>query len=211
MRATHPGSLEGVPGEPEPPEDARQSPAGISLVVDDGDKKVRNLPCVYVNTTQVYAHRDVEVARTKLRETVDVFVRSGDTPAYMLTACEIDGRSGLYGTDFYNRSPYRLKLKRLGMRFSDHPFVFFDGDRTFRADDLGTFTPSFVAMGRNTANPPGAVETAGALLLYQLAFYRIADIGAAELSALARLLPEVDALSATEPEDLVAALRAYNA
>jgi hypothetical protein len=208
VRATHPGLLDGLPGEPEPPEDARQSPAGISLVVDDAGKKVRNLPCVYVNTTQVYAHRDVDVAKSKLHEVVDVFVRSGETPAYMLTACEIDGRRGLYGTDFYNRSQYRLGLRRLGMRFSDHPFVFFDGDRTFRADDLGAFTPSFVAMGRRSDNPSGTVETGGALLLYHLAYYRIADIGARELSALARLLPEVEALSATEPEDLAAALRA---
>ncbi len=203
-----PGLLDRVPGEPRPPEDARESPGSFSVVVDASDKRTRSLPSLYVNNTQVYAHRDVDVVVTKLREAVDTFVRSHEQPAYMLTACELDGRRGLFGTDFYNRSAYRHRLKRLGMVFSDRLFTYFDGEATFRADDFEPFEPSFVALGRESNRLPGVVRTKGARLLQLFTFYRIADIDAQELSALARMLPSVDGLSATEPEDLAAELRA---
>ncbi len=207
MRATAPGLLTDLPGSPRPPAEARESPGSFSVVVDESGGRTRNLPSLYVNNTQLYAHRDVGVMIDRLHEAVDAFVRAPERPAYMLTACEIDGRRGLFATDFYNRSPYRHKLRRLGMTFSDHPFVFFDGASQFVAADTEPFRPSFVALGGESDRPPGVVRTSGARFLQLFTFYRVADIGAAELSALARLLPTVEGLSATEPEDLVDALR----
>ncbi|HEX2295926.1 MAG TPA: hypothetical protein VHN37_11525 [Actinomycetota bacterium] len=153
----------------------------------------------------------MSVVVDRLHEAVDAFVRSPERPAYMLTACAIDGRRGLFATDFYNRSAYRHRLRRLGMTFSDHPFAFFDGESRFAAADTEHFRPSFVALAGQSDRPPGIVRTTGARFLHLFTFYRIADIDAVELSALARLLPAVEGLSATEPEDLVDALRAPSA
>lgn len=205
MRATEPGLLAGIPGVSQPPADTLKREAAFSFVTDPSTERVKKLPSYFVNSAQVFAHRDAAAVRAQLDVALDAFRRSHERATYMLTACEIGDRRGLYGTDFFNRTPYRLKLKRLGMRFSDHPFVFFDGDGTFHAEEAGTFSPSFVTLGP-PAGVEGAVETTGAPLLYYFASYRLADIGADELSALARLLPKVDALSAAEPEDLVAAL-----
>jgi hypothetical protein len=206
VRSTHPGLLDAVPGEAEPPSDARQKPGGFSLVLDDPAKKVRALPSVYVNNTQVYGHRDPGVVVERLLEAVDAFMHSHEVGTYMLTACEIDGRMGLYGSDFYNRSPYRVELRRLGARFSDHPFVFFRETGLFESRDFGIFRPEFVALGGRSDKPPGVIETSGARLVHAVAFYRIADIDARELASLTAQLTRMDGLGATAAKDLYAAI-----
>lgn len=205
VRATEPGLLEGIAGRPEPPEGAIEYAGGFSVVTDTGDGRVKKLPSFYVNTSQMYAHRDVAVVRAKLDRAIEAFTITG-RGAYMLTPCEIGGRKGLYGTDFFNRSAYRLKLKRLGMRFSDDPFVTFRDDSAFEASDFAPFEPTFITLPRRSDAPPGVVPTKGAMLVYQLTFYRIADIPPEELSRLVAIARTLDAMSATEPEDLVEAL-----
>ncbi|MDQ3915861.1 MAG: hypothetical protein M3323_11135 [Actinomycetota bacterium] len=207
MRATEPGLLERVPGLPNPPEDGvHRHDGGFSLVTDPGGGRVKKLPSLYVNTTQLYADRDVHAVRAQLDRAVDAFMSSAERPTYMLTACEIGGRKGLYGTDFFNRSVYRRKLERLGMRFSGEQFTVFDGEATFHAEGIGSFRPSFVTLPRRSDNPSEVWEIRGALLVHQLTFYRIADIAPTELSSLVSLAGGLDALGATEPEDLAAAL-----
>lgn len=168
--------------------------------------RVKKLPSLYVNSTQMYAARDLEPVRSKLARAVDAFRSSDRTPTYMLTACEVGGRRGLFGTDFFNRSIYRQKLRRLGMTFSDDLFVNMDGEGSFRAQDRERFAPEFVTLPRRSDKPPGVVRATGASLVYQLTYYRIADIRASELSRLVALAREIDALSATDPADLVGAL-----
>ena len=207
MRATERGLLDGIAGRPEPPEDAFKSVGGFSFVTDTGGGRVKKLPSFYVNSSQMYAHRDAGVVRRKLERAVTAFQSSGERATYMLTACAIGGRKGLYGTDFFNRSAYRQKLRRRGMRFSDDPFVDFDpDDGTFSSEDFEPFRPSFVTMPRLSSVPPGVVPMKGGRLVYQMTYYRIADIGAAELATIASLAPELEAMSATDPEDLAAAL-----
>ena len=205
MRATEPGLFAGIDGRPEPPEGAYTREGGFSLVTDTSGGRVKKLPSYYVNTSQLYAHRDTTVVNAKLRRAVELFQASAETPTYMVTACEIAGRKGLYGTDFFNRSAYRQQLKRLGMRFSDDPFARFDGT-TFTSDDFEAFEPEFLTLPRRSDNPPGVVPMKGALLVHRLTFYRIADIGPQELSTLVQLAGRIDALSATEAADLAAAL-----
>lgn len=209
MRATEPGLLEGIDGVEEPPEDARlRNPGGLSFVTDTSGGRVKKLPSFYVNTSQLYADRDGAKVRAKLDRTISAFSTTDSRGTYMMTACEIGGRKGLYGTDFFNRSAYRQKLKRLGMRFSDDPFVVLNPDGTFQSEDFEPFDASFVTMPRRSSMPPGVLTVEGGSLVYQLTYYRIADLDAAELSRLVALAGRIDALSATEPEDLAAALTA---
>jgi hypothetical protein len=210
VRATEAGLLDGVDGLPEPPEEAvSRRGGGFSLVTDTSGGKVKKLPSFYVNTSQLYAHRDLSVVRRKLDRAIEAFDldRGG---AYMLTACEIGGRKGLYGTDFFNRSTYRQKLKRLGMRFSDDPFVVFGEDSKFHSEDFEPFDATFLTLPQRSDVPPGVVPLGGALLVYQLTFYRIADLDPEELSRLVTLAPSLDAMSATDPADLVEALARPN-
>ena len=94
------------------------------------------------------------------------------------------------------------------MRFSDDPFVVLNSDGTFESQDFDAFEPAFVTMPRRSDSPPGVVTAEGGFLVYQLTYYRIADLEPDELRRLVALAGRVDALSATEPEDLAAALLA---
>lgn len=177
------------------------------MVVESEVRGPRRLPSLYVNDVQVYAGRDVGGVTRALARAVDAFVHSGERGTYMLTACEIGGRRGLYGTDFFNRSAYRRKLQRLGATFSNDPFVIFRDDGRFESEDFRAFDAEFVTLGAPSEGP--AVErAAGAILLYQLAFYRIADLDEEELRRIAGVAARVVALSASDPETLVAELSA---
>lgn len=203
------GLLEGLEGSPARPDgDDVLHGGALSLVTDPGGGRVKKLPSVYVNTSQLYADRDVKRVRSKLDRAVSAFTGGDPRGTYMLTACEIGGRKGLYGTDFFNRAAYRQKLRRLGMRFSDDPFVVLNADGTFESDDFEPFEPAFLTMPRRSDEPPGVVRTEGGFLVYQLTYYRIADLDPVELRRLVALASTIDALSATQPEDLAAALTA---
>lgn len=207
MRATEPGLLGGVPGVPEPPDDGKfKHEGGFSLVTDTGGGRVKKLPSFYVNSSQTYAHRDLATVQHRLARAVDVFQSTSGRSTYMLTACEVGGRKGLYGTDFFNRSVYRQQLRRLGMRFSEDPFVEYRPDGTFASDDFDPFEAGFVTLGRRSDNPPGILETRGAYLVHQLTFYRISDVSPEELSRLVQFAGGIQAIAATDPGDLVAAL-----
>lgn len=206
MRATEPGVLEGIEGRAEPPEGELSREGAFSLVTAMPDGRVKKLPSLYVNTTQVYAARELSAVQAKARRAVEAFKSSADVSTYMLTACEIGGRRGLFGTDFFNRSIYRLKMKRLGMTFSDDLYVMMNEDGSFYAEDRDPFVPGFVAMQKTSPPQPGVHRVTGGLLVYLLTYYRIADVTAPELARLVALSKSVDALRANEPDDLAAAL-----
>ena len=196
-----------MPGVAEPPDDGKfKHEGGFSLVTDPGGGRVKKLPSFYVNTSQTYAHRDLAAVQHRLARAIEVFQSTADRSTYMLTACEVGGRKGLYGTDFFNRTVYRQQLKRLGMRFSDDPFVEYRPDGRFASDDFDPFETEFVTLWRRSDNPPGIIETSGAILVHQLTFYRISDVSPEELNRLVRFAAGVDALAATDAGDLVAAL-----
>ncbi|MDQ3983049.1 MAG: hypothetical protein M3271_10265 [Actinomycetota bacterium] len=207
MRTTQPGLLDGVAGRREPPGDVLKKEGGFSLVTDTSGGRVTKLPSYYVNTSQMYADRDVAVVRAHLDRALEAFRLSANKATYMLTACEIQGRKGLYGSDFFNRSAYRRKLHRLGMRFSDDAFVVFNDEGTFESQDFEPFDPTFVTL----AVPSGSTDVmhaTGASLVYQFTFYRIANIDAEELARVVRLVTGLDALSSQAPNDLIDALTA---
>lgn len=154
---------------------------------------------------QTYADRDVTAVAEALRRTVDAFATSGERATYMLAACDIGGRKGLYGTDFFNRSAFRRKLERLGMQFSKDPFSTFRGDGCFESQDRAPFRAEFVTLGVPPAGR-GVVRSSPAELLYQCIFYRIADVREGEMARLAAALEDAEGISGGNPKDLVAAL-----
>lgn len=159
-----------------------------------------------MNSIQVYADRDLSSVQSKLRRATAAFRSSEKVPTYMLTACEIGGRRGLFGTDFFNRSIYRQKLKRLGMTFSDDLYVMMREDGSFYAEDRDPFMPGFVTLQKTSPPQPGVTRVTGGLLVYLLSYYRIADIDAPELARLVALARDVDALRSNDPAELAAAL-----
>lgn len=167
---------------------------------------MKKFPSLYVNSTQVFAARDVGSVQAKLRRAIEAFTSSDRTPTYMLTACEIGGRRGLFGTDFFHRSIYRQKLKRLGMTFSEDLYVMMDAEGAFYAQDREPFVPEFVTLQKVSPPQPGVTRVSGGLLVYLLSYYRISDISPSELSRLVALARTIDALRANEPADLVDAL-----
>ena len=205
MRATHAGLLDGVDGRDRPPEGENLKEGGFSFVVDNAAGRIRQLPSLYVNDVQLFADRDVDRVRDLLVHVVDAFMRSGERATYMLTACEIGGRRGLYGSTFFNRATTRRDLARLGMTFSDDPFTVFGADGTFASADRSPFTPEFVTF---PLEPGGARVTrwTPAALLHRTAFYRIADIAEDEVARLAAALAGCAGLSARTAPDLAAAV-----
>jgi hypothetical protein len=195
-----------VSGRPDPPEDSLRREGAFNLVAGTADGRVKKLPSLYVNSVQVYGARDLEAVRAKLNRAVEAFTSSARVPTYMLTACEIGGRRGLYGSDFFNRSIYRQKLKRLGMTFSDDIFVMMEDDGSFYANDRDPYVPEFLTLPKTSPPQPGVTRVTGGYLVYQLSYYRIADISAPELSRLVALAKEIEALRSNEPAELAEAL-----
>lgn len=175
------------------------------MVVDEGRGRTRRLPSLFVNDVQVYSDRDLGRVRAHLVHAVDAFVHSGQRATYMLTACEIGGRPGLYGSTFFNRATARRDLARLGMTFSDDPFTFFGADGTFAARDRAPFRPEFVTLPLEPEGERVTRWSAGAAL-HRAAYYRIADIGQEEIARLAAVVAACPVLSARSARDLAEAI-----
>ena len=188
------------------PGDAPRFPGVFTVVGDDGSARVRRLPGFYFGRAQLFAHRDRDAVVTALRRTVAGAVASRRTPTYLLHACEIDGRAGLYGRDPFNRAPFRASLQRLGMRFAPDNFVTFDESGVFNAADWGPFTPDFVIMGGWGADEAEVVVSEGALLLFTLTTFRLGPPTPAELHALAGLVGSIRAVASQRSEALVRAI-----
>ncbi|HVM35199.1 MAG TPA: hypothetical protein VM784_07645 [Actinomycetota bacterium] len=199
-RATAAGALDRLellePGLP--PAGASRFEGVFSVVVNDRSKKLRRLPTLYFKKAPVFTGRDdIEVVRmtTSVAQTV---MRSVTSPTYLVTACEIHRRLGLYARDVHNRSSYRLKLARVGGRFSENPFVTFAGKGTFECHEWGAFSPEFVVLGLPA--PDDVVRTTGALLVFLIATRRIRKLSSSELHELVGALGTLEALSADDPE-----------
>jgi hypothetical protein len=177
------------------------------VVVDPGlGRGLRKLPSLYVNDVQLYADRDVDGVVGALERAVDAFVHSAERATYMLTACEIGGRRGLYGADFFNRTRARLELQRLGMRFSHDPFVVLRDDGSFESEDFPPFDPSFLLLAPSGAGESASTRPSAAALVHQFAYYRIADLGIEELHRLPAALARMDIVGAPSADAVVRAV-----
>lgn len=181
----------------------------FSVVIDPGtDSSVRRLPALYFGPAQVFADRAEAMVARRLVEMVRSVAAAPEQPTYLVSACRYAGRDGLYTRDLFNRSAYRAKLSRHGMRFADDPFVRLDESGSLRTLDWGLIAPKFVVTGPPDEQHRGAVRTTGAMLTFLLAEHRLGPLTAGELNTLTAVLREAMGLGADDPDAIRAALEA---
>lgn len=177
----------------------------LSVLVDDPRKKRRRLPTLYLRTAPVFAARELGPVTERLSMIVATIASS--TPTYLTHPVEANGKVGLYVRDIYNRSAFRRRLARLGMRFGDDPFARLTERGFFSSSDFGEFRPGFIILDEaDPEEPKKIVTTRGALIPFHFAILRFGAIPPSELSTLTRALKNTPAISAGDANVLMAAL-----
>lgn len=209
-RSTQPGLLAGLPVPWDtPPDDAPRYDGIFSLLVDDPGKRTRSLPSVYHANAQLFADRDVHKARARLVQTVEAVLHSRERPAYLVAACRVDGRRGLYARDVFNREPFRLKAIRAGLEIADDPYVRMTPSGEFECEGWEPFRPEFV-VAKSLRGPRGREAenvNKGAFLTFLFGILRVGDMGMVELHHLVSTIKNADVVVEDGPEELVEALR----
>ncbi|HYO60306.1 MAG TPA: hypothetical protein VEU29_00225 [Actinomycetota bacterium] len=193
-----------------PPDGAPRYEGIFSLVVDDPAKRTRSLPSVYHANAQIYADRDVDKARSRLARTIDVVLHSKEQPAYLVAACRVDGRQGLYARDVYNREAFRLRAVRAGLEISDDPYVRMTPAGEFECEGWEPFRPEFVVV-KSIRGPRGREAenvNKGAFLTFLFGILRVGDMGMMELHHLVSTIKDADVVDDDDPHELVETLRA---
>ncbi|MDQ3952292.1 MAG: hypothetical protein M3279_04915 [Actinomycetota bacterium] len=210
-RSTRAGLLAGLPVPwGVPPDDAPRYEGIFSLVVDDPDKKTRALPTMYHGNAQLYADRDVENVQGRLVRTIDAVLHAQERPAYLASACRIDGRPGLYVHGVYNREPYRLRAIRAGLEVADDPYVRLTPAGELECEGWEPFRPEFIVVSR-VRGPRGREHenvNRGGLLAFNFGILRVGDMGMMELHHLISIIKDARVVAEEDPERMVETLRA---
>jgi hypothetical protein len=183
-------------GEPDP---ERKFDAIFSLVIDRSDARTRQLPTLYFGGSRIYVDRDVERVTDQLARVFRTVLRAEEVPTYQVAACRVGDRQGLYLADFCNRTAFRQKLARLGMEFSDSPFVRLLDDGAFDCDEWGQFSPTFLALSGNPDAPQEVVRPSRGYHVMSFAALRLGDVKPPEFVKLANALRRMDAVGANDP------------
>lgn len=165
---------------------------------------------MYHGNAQLYADRDVDKVGSRLVRTVDAVLHAKERPAYLMTACRVDGRVGLFARDVYNRAPFRLRVARAGLELSDDTYVRMTPDGAFECEGWDPFRPDYVVV-KNLPGPRGREHenvNKGALLTFLFGILRVGDVGMVELHHLTKTIKSADVVAEDDPEELVALLRA---
>ena len=179
-------------------------------MVDDPDKKTRALPTMYHGNAQLYADRDVDRVRERLVRTIDAVLQAQERPAYLTAACRVDGRTGLFARDVYNRAPFRLRAARAGLELSDDTYVRMTPSGEFVCEGWDPFRPEFIVV-KNLPGPRGREHenvNKGALLTFLFGILRVGDMGMTELHQIVSTIKNADVVAEDDPELLVERLRA---
>ena len=194
--------------------DARASSSGavrhegaLSLVVGIAGQRTRRLPTLYLGSTPLFADRDQSVVVERMRMTIETVIESGRRPAYLVQPCELGERRGLYARDTFSRSPYRRRLARAGMHFTEDPYVKSSEDGSFICDDWGEFSPTFMVLGYDHEDPSELEVTTGAILPITMIDRRIGEITTVHLQSLISGLAGVEGVSAGDAGVVASALR----
>lgn len=194
---------------------SQQSPNGgeghrgaISVVLEKPRGPIRPLPRLYLSTLPIFAARDVGAVQDSLRSLVLGVSRAatGD-PLYLLVACELAGRRGIYAGNVFNRSKYLRALTRIGANLSSGPYLRLRSDSSFETEDGGAFRPSFILLGEGGVDQEVSRLRDGQLL-FRIASRRLGVLGTEELGVLARTLEGLEAVGANDPSVALATLRA---
>jgi hypothetical protein len=188
------------------PDSAEKGEAVFSIVIDDTKRRLRQLPTLFFGKARLFAHRDVAVVRDRLSRTVRMVFEAVERPVYLLHPCDWNGRKGLYGRDFYNRSSYRKVLVRHGMTFAEDSYVRLSRKSLFECPQWGEIRPSFTVLGEGVTEGPSLTA---AFALYMISLFQIGTIKPADLRGLARTVQGMKFLHAEQPEALIELLSAH--
>jgi hypothetical protein len=170
--------------------------------VDDPGKKRRRLPSLYVGTSQIHAHRELESVVQRLRDALAVTLSSSDRSIFALHACRIGGQTGLYGRDFFNRDPFRRKLIRMGAIFAPTSYVEISPAGYLRTEGWGSFVPEFIIIGGNANEPEEVDILKGGYLRFLLGTYRVGILRPQDLVMLGSILSDTVAMGAEDPRTI---------
>lgn len=165
---------------------------------------------MYHGNAQLYADRDVDKVRSRLVRTIDAVMQSRERPAYLVTACRVDGRFGLFARDVYNRAPFRVRVQRAGLELADDTYVRMTPAGEFEADGWPPFRPEFI-VAKNLPGPRGREHenvNKGALLTFLFGILRVGDVGMTELHHLVSVIKDAELVDDDDPGRLVERLRA---
>ena len=204
------GALEGLPAGRTTGADGPRFEGVFNVVTQPeatGKRGARKLPTLFFGRAPVFVDRSVDKVATRLVRAVELATEAWRRPTYLLQPCVLDGRPGLYARDLLNRSAFRARLRRLGVEFTEDPFVTFTDTDRFNCRDWGDFEPSFVITpGYEPEDPDEIMESTDALLAFRLATFRMGAIEPQELKRLVRVCTGLDSASAKNAEAIVARL-----
>lgn len=196
-RSTAPGLAEHLPTSvAEPPTEENRHEALLTVLVKEPDGRLRRLPSLYFGRAQVFAHREVTEVMKRLARLASAIERIPSQQTYLVQACEIDGRRGIYARDLFNRKPFRRKLSRQGLRFAAAPVVTTDGSR-FHCEDWGAFDPSFALL--YTPGEGAVVPVTPTRLAATLATFHLGTLGPSEFARLVSACRNVSAFGGDDP------------
>jgi hypothetical protein len=211
VRSTAPGVLEPLGYHvKKPPRGAETNERVFSVVVDEGDGKTRSLPMLYHGPAQIFADRHMENLGLRLNQALEAIAAVQENEAiYMINACRIGERYGLYSRDLFNRASFRVHMSRLGVEFAEDPYVRLQPSGRFDCRDWGEFDPEFMVSGGPFPQDPEEVENRrGGLAPLMFGVLRMGRITASELKTLASFVRRSHVLSSQSPRALVEQLAA---
>jgi hypothetical protein len=192
----------------DPDDDEVRHPGIFSLVVDDPAKRLRQLPSLYHGNAQIFASRDVAEVARRLSSTIRIVLESSTRPSYLVTACRVEERPGLYARDVFNRDPFRLRAARAGLVLSDEPHVHMTEDGTFECAGWPPFRPEFIVVNPVPGRTPEHDIHRGAFLAFTFGILRVGAMGPAELRHLMETIRTATVVAADDPGALTGRLRA---
>lgn len=165
---------------------------------------------MYHANAHLFADRDVTKAQHRLVQTIEAVLHSKERPAYLVAACRVDGRKGLYARDVFNREPFRLQAIRAGLEIADDPYVRMTPSGDFECEGWEPFRPEYVVV-TSIRGPRGREAeniNKGAFLTFLFGILRVGDMGMVELHHLVSTIKGAEVVDLDDPEQLVETLRA---
>lgn len=210
VRSTAPGVLDPLGYRlPQPADDAKQWPRQFSFVIDGSDSRTRALPMLHHGRANVFADRRVENLGARVNRALEALATRDEVATFQATACRLGDAYGLYARDLFNRSSFRIYMRRLGVEFSDDPYIELTSTGRLKCNDWGEFDPEFVVGGGPYPKEEEEVEERrGGLTPFMLGVLKFGPMKPDELALLTRIIRAAPVLVSRSPSSIVDTLKA---
>lgn len=212
VRATQHQLLDRLPTLVSDPGSGIRYEAVLSLVVPELSQGFRQLPSLYFGLGLTFTARHNETVVERAELFIGALQETPERSLYLMNACRIGNRYGLFARDQFARSAYRRKLTLAGAEFASDPFVSFE-DGHFSCADYGTFRPEFLILldahheDREDSDPTSITHLPPGMMTFAMVNSRLGRISLKELEQLSRWSVEIPSFCSQDPRSLVAALR----